>query len=117
MKLIRGRFSEVYKKRTEKIIRKRLRSGKTRSESQDTPSVNEGDGESTEPSKKDEQVDAVDDTDGYERARLLNKNRPIENGIGGSSAVVTKINVSALDGQSVLSIIKRVGSGEKISFK
>ncbi len=118
--LIHGRFSEVYKKRTENIIRRRLRSGKARPEGVEAPSENKD----APITQKEEDVDAKikekeaqNFTDGYEKARQINQNRPIENGLGSGGAVITKINVSALDGQGVLSIIKRVGSGEKISFK
>lgn len=130
--LIRGRFSEVYKKRTEKIIRKRLRSGKAHPDSTPTSSENvEGEAQKSESSLQQKTANesvqintdlkpdntAAPNIQGYESARQLNKNRPIENGLSGSSGMVTKINVSALDGKGVLSIIKRVGTGEKISFK
>ena len=61
--------------------------------------------------------DAERDTALVERAMAKNKSRPIENGLGGSCGIVTKINVSALSGSDVLSILKRVGTGERISFK
>ncbi len=135
--LINGKYRQAYRKRTEGIIRKRLRSGKARP----APSA-----EPPETKKSDETVeiavtgDAVLSEDAakaigasaqkgeitpennaseaqYERLRSQNKNRPIENGLYGSCGIVTKINVSALDGEGVLAILKRVGSGEKISFK
>lgn len=118
--LIHGKFSEVYKKRTEKIIRRRLRSGKARPESAGAPSESENapyPQNEEDVGAKIEEKQAQGSADGYEKARQINKNRPIENGLGSGGAVITKINVSALDSQGVLSIIKRVGSGEKISFK
>ena len=50
-------------------------------------------------------------------AKAINAARPIENGIGGSCGVVSRINVNALKGKDVLSILKRVGAGERINFK
>lgn len=128
--LVRGRFKEVYKKRTEGIIRKRLRSVKARSERGENaelpitgamdedkalPSATVPDDLSApSPTEKDalgDQLAALED------AKAKNRSRPIENGLGGSCGVVTKINVSALSGRDVISILRRVGSGERISFK
>ena len=46
-----------------------------------------------------------------------NKLRPTENGCGGSIGVVSRVNVHALNGADVRSILRRVGAGEKITFK
>ena len=132
--LIKGRFGEVYRRRTESIIRRRLRSAKPHTEQKNDSETEaageikparevkpEGDarpegtvtGEVLQPSPAGESGGGFD----YESIRRKNQSRPIENGLSGSSGIVTKINVSALDGEGVLSIIRRVGSGEKISFK
>ena len=49
-------------------------------------------------------------------AKTMNGMRPIENGIGGSCGVVSRINVNALNGKDVQAILKRVGAGERIKF-
>ena len=54
---------------------------------------------------------------GYLKAKERNLKRPVENGCSGSCGVVTRINVSALSGNDILSILRRVGAGEKITFK
>jgi hypothetical protein len=128
--LINGRYRDVYKRRTEGIIRKRLRSGKARPEvlsGSDVKLSDTGASESIAPATEknasfaaysEEKSGAVkSNAVSYEAAREKNKNRPLENGLAGSCGIVTKINVSALDGDGVLSILRRVGSGEKISFK
>ena len=164
--LIGGRFREVYKRRTEGIIRKRLKSVKARTEASDVclgaepvtaapkpeNAVSEVAGAiGTENEEVSQVVGAIETADeevsqvagaigtadeevsqvagaietpkvsvGHgetEAARVLNRSRPIENGLGGSCGVVSKINVSALTGRDVISILKRVGTGEKISFK
>ncbi len=135
-KLINGKFGKAYRKRTEGIIRKRLRSVKAHTESEkrnasesDTPEndvsesnvetmakgVNTAKNGFCENNKSNNaESEAVKK---HERSCLQNKNRPIENGLCGSSGIINKINVSALDGKEILAIIKRVGTGEKISFK
>lgn len=135
--LIRGKYRQAYRKRTEGIIRKRLRSGKARpwvsaesSEAQNTDETTEipvtgaavlsekaADGEIASAQMGELSSENNASEVRYERLRTQNQNRPIENGLSGSCGIVTKINVSALDGQGVLAILKRVGSGEKISFK
>ena len=116
--LIHGRFSEVYKKRTESIIRKRLRSAKAHNEAGGSQKSVEATEPVTVPDAPEvEKQVALPDTKDIDKVRNLNKSRPIENGLAGSCGIVTKINVSALDSEGVLSIIKRVGTGEKISFK
>jgi chromosomal replication initiator protein len=49
--------------------------------------------------------------------KSINKNRPRENGVGGSIGMVTGINVSALKGSEVIELLRRVENGEKIKFK
>jgi hypothetical protein len=123
-RLISGRFSEVYKRRTEGIIRRRLRSGKARpkeavSDGVTTNGVTRNtENEAIEPGKVQDKL-TPDPTvgDSLKTAKAMNAVRPIENGIGGSCGVVSKINVNALKGKDVLSILKRVGAGERINFK
>lgn len=154
--LIKGRFREAYRRRTESIIRKRLRAGKARP-ARDAAAGSEGvengifsaperisDNKSAENAEFSGNgalgvgnagggEDAVfkdgnggsDTSEGQserlkkalEEAVTRNRTRPVENGCGGSCGVVTRINVSALSGSDVMSILKRVGAGEKISFK
>lgn len=154
-RLIQGRYKEAYKKRTESIIRRRLKAGKARPEVsaeisegsvENTPSDTEADMSRNSENKEQgarrlepenaetsvtgamitQSVSAPDqktysnptyDLALVEQAMAKNKSRPIENGLGGSCGVVTKVNVSALSGSDVLSILKRVGTGERISFK
>jgi hypothetical protein len=54
-----------------------------------------------------------------EKARTVERNRtrPLENGLGGSCATVSRINVSALSGREIVNILKRAGTGERITFK
>ena len=123
--LINGRFSEVYKRRTESIIRKRLRSGKAHPKVVAENGVIKASGDL--PSDTRESTEAANNTnppsplptngDGVRAAKEMNSSRPIENGIGGSCGVISKINVNALNGRDVLSILKRVGAGERINFK
>lgn len=123
-RLISGRFSEVYKRRTEGIIRRRLRSGKARPKEAEndvvTPNgvTRKTENGETEPGKASDMRPA-DPTVGesVKTAKAINAARPIENGIGGSCGVVSRINVNALKGKDVLSILKRVGAGERINFK
>lgn len=120
--LISGRFSEVYKKRTESIIRKRLRAGKAHPKAATVGGVTVARSENEaliasaaapiEPEKT-----SVPEKEQVKRAQAINVTRPLENGIGGSCGVVSRINVSALSGSDVLSILKRVGAGEKIKFR
>lgn len=140
--LIRGKYSDVYKRRTEGIIRKRLKSGKARPVTEAARGVDaEADSDLGEAEKEPSFVTekAVLGTAGaietaleaqnegessteiksaaIERTREQNRLRPLENGLGGSSGIVTRINVSALSGSDVISILNRVGAGERISFK
>ncbi len=114
--LINGKFSGVYKKRTEGIIRKRLRSVKSAQAAESSTQVSEPQ-PSVDASQEGQGVAGEQSAIAIEQTRAQNKKRPIENGLGGSCGMVTKVNVSALDGQGVLAILRRVGSGEKISFK
>ena len=123
-RLINGRFSEVYKRRTEGIIRRRLRSGKARPKEEVSDGVNESgvaDGSENEAVKADQEPKTAfpEPTVGesLKTAKAINAARPIENGIGGSCGVVSRINVDALNGSDVLSILKRVGAGERIKFR
>ncbi len=114
--LINGKFKELYKKRTEGIIRKRLRSaGKPRAAVKEAES--QAASEIKAPKNEEHGTATEQDADAYEHTRAQNKNRPMENGLRGSCGMVTKINVSALDGSGVLAILRRVDAGEKISFK
>ncbi len=69
----------------------------------------------TDDSKTDESRDCLDAE--YQKAKERNRKRPVENGCAGSCGMVTKINVSALTGNDILSILRRVGTGEKITFR
>ena len=111
--MINGKFRNAYRKRTESIVRKRLRTGKTRPESKIAPKNEEAAaGSVTESPQK-----TVSDKEIFRETLSRNRARPTENGCGGSIGVVSKINVNALKGSDVLSILRRVGAGEKITFK
>ena len=149
--LISGRFKEIYKRRTEGIIRRRLKGRKAHfvpsesgessvekessevsesgleketnapitpetvvAEGKDTTAVvKETTAQRSEPSNDDSEKEK----EGlYEKALIQNKNRPLESGLRASAGIVTRVNVSSLDGSGVLDIVKRVRAGEKISF-
>ena len=111
--MINGKFRNAYRKRTESIVRKRLRTGKARPESKIAPKNEEAAaGSVTESPQK-----TVSDKEIFRETLSRNRARPTENGCGGSIGVVSKINVNALKGSDVLSILRRVGAGEKITFK
>ena len=113
-RLISGRFGQVYKKRVEAIVRKRVRTGKAHPEPASTD-----DACAPAETKADEAVSDLSLPNGEERvsvAKTMNGMRPIENGIGGSCGVVSRINVNALNGKDVQAILKRVGAGERIKF-
>ena len=113
--LINGKYRNAYRKRTEGIIKKRLRSGKAR------PTIEKAqidDAASAEASKGTVTSENLNtDKEAIQAARIRNKLRPTENGCGGSIGVVSRINVNALNGADVRSILRRVGAGEKITFK
>lgn len=117
--LIKGRYGKVYKRRTEAIIRRRLRSGRAHP----SPVAEIDLSEDPKPLPDPEQLQPLPRTADtavkeslVEAAKSINRSRPIENGVSGSCGVVSRINVSALNGRDVLSILKRVGAGEKIKF-
>ena len=113
--LIKGKFSKVYKRRTEGIIRRRLRSGRAHP-------VNAGENSSDEPKKTEANIPLIAsegseaEKSRIEAAKNINRTRPVENGINPGCGVVAQINVSALNGRDVMSILKRVGAGENIKF-
>lgn len=143
--LIKGRYREAYKRRTESIIRKRLKGSKVKNASavnssseemiKDTPSMSyeanawsgseakENGAEKTAASKK--SYDTVTEKTSHEEAKRtdvsilknINRSRPRENGLGGSVGMITGINVSALKGSDVLALLRRAEAGEKIKFK
>ena len=125
--LINGRFKKAYKRKTEAIIRKRLRSGKARpteGAGDDTPrsqalcaQINEENAASLDSKLKPKADMPKSSENKIEAQRKSNLIRPLENGLGGSCGVVSKINVSVLNGNDIRNILKRVGSGEKITFK
>ena len=111
--LINGKFSQIYKKRTEGIVRKRLRSVKAVQ-----PGNKAEPGEAKKPTAEKSRADTQMQVS-EEKARTVERNRtrPLENGLGGSCATVSRINVSALSGREIVNILKRAGTGERITFK
>ena len=95
--LIKGKYRNAYKKRTENIVRRRLKSVKN---SADAVS----DGEKAVPTES-------------QAPKRQNIARPAENGVGGSVGVYTRINVSAITGKDVREIMERAASGERITFR
>lgn len=126
--LINGKYGRAYRKRTESIVRKRLRSVKAHTE-REKGDASEAEGKNMlEVAFQNKAINNVSETIKSNSSEVLpkkeaecseakNKNRPIENGLCGSNGIINRVNVSMLDGKEVLAIIKRVGSGEKISFK
>ncbi len=159
LELIKGRYRDAYRRRTESIIRRRLKSVRTRtadgpsdaSVSEKCETVCAADGISDSGCKKgtvnkeiadtvnradncasdtlgalDTRSGLISATGGFdgaqakERAEIqknANRNRPRENGVGGSVGMITGINVSALKGSDVLELLRRAEAGEKIKFK
>ena len=113
--LINGKYRNAYRKRTEGIIKKRLKAGKARPKIEKTQV---GECNSAE-AKRETSVSEASDTEkeAIQAALTRNKLRPTENGCGGSIGVVSKVNVHALNGADVRSILRRVGAGERITFK
>lgn len=111
--LIKGRFKDVYKRRTENIIRKRLRSGKAHASNENAPVCTPEPSVSKPVIKEKSLTEEV----AVSSVRTKNSSRPIENGISGSCGVVTRVNVSALSGSEVISLLKRAEAGERICFK
>lgn len=124
--LIKGRYRRAYQKRMADTVRRRLRSGRARSASKATPEMCEEasavceTAENAEKTENAEVAASVPPTDRQieliEAQRSKNRSRPTENGVGGSVGIVTRINVSALSGNDILGIIRRAGTGEKITF-
>ncbi len=121
--LIKGKYRRAYQKRMASTVRKRLRNGRARSVSEAVPNVRGEDPvfcESTENACTPEvaasevPVDRSDEL--IEAQKNKNRSRPTENGVGESVGIVTRINVSALSGSDILGIIRRAGTGEKITF-
>lgn len=109
--LIKGKYREAYKKRTEGIVKRRLRSSKAHTAlpplmSSDRQTAIEGENN----------IADSDNASKNEIQKMKNTTRPTENGVGGSIGVYTRINVSALTGRDVREIIGRAASGEKITF-
>ena len=142
--LIKGKYKEAYRRRTENIIRRRLKSRGARAENLslsgllDTEQVSEciPSPEKKEIgafiSEKNKSLSAEDSgriaktekdssflrkRNSIDIQKNANRNRPRENGVGGSVGMVTGINVSALKGSEVLELLRRAESGEKIKFK
>lgn len=113
--LINGKYRNAYRKRTEGIIKKRLKAGKARPTIEKTQVDEAASAEAAQESSVSEDSNA--EKEAIRAALTRNRLRPTENGCGGSIGVVSKVNVHALNGADVLSILRRVGAGEKITFK
>ncbi|MBQ9692204.1 MAG: hypothetical protein IJV70_03515 [Clostridia bacterium] len=113
--LINGKYRNAYRKRTEGIIKKRLKAGKARPNIEKTQIDDAASAEAEQ--EKSVSEDSNAEKEAIRTALTRNRLRPTENGCGGSIGVVSKVNVHALKGADVLSIIRRVGAGEKITFK
>lgn len=121
--LIKGRYRQAYKKRMENTVRRRLKNGRARSVSVSTALKSEDTAVSCEKTAGAPETEvaapignSADASALIEAQRTKNRNRPTENGVGGSVGVVTRINVSALSGSDILGIIHRATTGEKITF-
>jgi len=111
--MISGKFRNAYRKRTESIVRKRLRSGKARPDTKDMLK----DEKATAENVTEAPQNSVSDKEAFRDTISRNRARPTENGCGGSIGMVSKINVNALNGSDVRSILRRALAGEKITFK
>ena len=134
--LIKGKYKNAYRRRTESIIRRRLKSVGKGAVKEESTSV----GEPVE-NEKMVHVGTEGSTDGggsvlkattvggakpdthlkagsyLEDQKAVNRSRPRENGVGGSVGMFTGINVSALKGRDILDILRRAETGEKIKFQ
>lgn len=140
--LIKGRYRDAYRRRTENIIRRRLKGIRAKTDiskcvdPSSEPLSAVIDPENTEtgsamPEKsaylgcasrtdtaRSPEVPALErSTQSLMLQREANKSRPRENGVGGSVGMVTGIRVSALRGSDVLELLRRAENGEKIKFK
>ena len=139
LSLIKGKYRDAYRRRTEEIIRKRLKSTKGKQPSKDEKALTEIPSAecvsvvlSEVPNLTAAAEIAVNVSDEAKKDDLLllsekkkqllsvqkNKNliRPRENGVGGSVGMYTGIKVSALKGSDVLALLRRAEAGEKIKF-
>lgn len=105
--LINGRYRNAYRKRTENIVRRRLRGVKVAKNSSAFTGADTAVSTEAENTLKPISVEAP------KKNSIV---RPAENGVGGSVGVYTRINVSALTGRDVREMIERAASGETISF-
>lgn len=117
--LISGKYKDVYKKRTESIIRKRIKTVRKEPDAVAPQASQEEtvvctDAETQAPPQP---ITTEVRADAEALARQKNRSRPVENGLFGSCGVVARINVDALSGSDVITLLKRAGTGEKISFK
>ncbi len=104
--LIRTRYKNAYHKRTEGLIRKRLRSVKKQEQ-------NEAGTDRSEQMLKSQAL-----RNGEKKKLQLeeNKSRPTENGVGTSVGIYSRANVSKFTGKEIRDILKRADRGEKIRF-
>ncbi len=107
--LIRTRYKNAYHKRTEGLIRKRLRSLKKEAQSEK---------HAEEAAEVSEAQETTVPQNG-EKIKLQlekNKTRPSENGVGTSVGIYSRANVSKLTAKDIREILKRADRGEKIRF-
>lgn len=139
--LIKGKYRDAYKRRTENIIRRRLKGIRSKtdydkfsdpsSESLSASRVPENTKtESLAPEKSayagaSLRTDAAPslqapaseaDAQSLMLQRKANKSRPRENGVGGSVGMVTGIRVSALKGSDIIELLQRAEKGETVKF-
>ncbi len=108
--LIKGRYRNAYRRRTENIVRRRLKGVKNSGGG--VPRGNTEDpADAGDPALTEAAAELPD-----EAPKKNNIVRPAENGVGGSVGVYTRINVSALTGRDVREMIERAASGETITF-
>ncbi len=107
--LIRTRYKNAYHKRTEGLIRKRLRSVKKEAPSSD---------EVAQSVRSSDAQDGATSQNGEKKKLQLEKNktRPSENGVGTSVGVYSRAKVSEFTGKEIRDILKRADRGERIRF-
>lgn len=139
--LIKGKYRDAYKRRTENIIRRRLKGIRAKTDYDKSPApsaeslsaaraTENTKAESLAPEKSayagaalrtdaapSPQASATEgDTQSLTLQRKANQSRPRENGVGGSVGMVTGIRVSALRGSDILELLQRAEKGETIKF-
>ncbi len=121
--LIRTRYRNSYRKRTEAIVRRRLRSVKAKPNAADDmqdEKVSETVKNTDKALESPSDAAVSEDTPKPDKRKMQiqqNQNRPSENGIVTSVGMYSRADVSKLTGKEIRDILARAGRGERIRFR